>query len=103
MTTLLLHACPWQETLPMKENLSQLLDGENPQTVLEESPQSSGWSQISHASLTRSAMTSMELLETGLSALTLPEERDLATEILVPPGHEGWYEGCRTGMEPGWN
>merc|ERR1719431_1435780 len=77
-TTLLHHACPWQETLPMKLNLSQLLDGEDPQTVLEESPQSSGWSQISLASLTRSAMTSMELSETESFALTLPEERDPA-------------------------
>merc|ERR1711990_509330 len=55
------------------------------QTVLEESPQSSGWSQISPASLTRSATTSMELSETESSALTLPEERDPATEILVAP------------------
>merc|ERR1719369_869171 len=66
MTTLLHHACPWQETLPMKLNLSQLLDGESPQTVLEESPQSSGWSQIFHASLPRRAMTSMELLPSVL-------------------------------------
>merc|ERR1711942_349385 len=55
-TTTLLHpVCPWLETPLMKLNLSQLLDGESPQTTLEESPPSSGWSQISHASLTRSA------------------------------------------------
>merc|ERR1711887_276878 len=83
MTTLLHHACPWQETPPMKENLSQLLDGESPQTVLEESPQSSGWSQISPASLTRNAMMSMELSDLELFALTLPGERDPAMVILV--------------------
>merc|ERR1719317_966310 len=103
-TTTLLHpVCPWLETPLMRLNLSQLQDGESPQTTLAESPPSSGWSQISPASLTRSATTSMELSETESSALTPPEERDLATEILVPPGHEGWYEGCRTGMEPGRN
>merc|ERR1712212_335494 len=80
-TTTLLHpVCLWQETLPMKLNLSQLLDGESPQTVLEESPQSLGWYQISPASLTRNAMTSMELSETESSALTLLEARDPATE-----------------------
>merc|ERR1711936_287365 len=84
-TTLLHHACPWQETLPMKENLSQLLDGENPQTVLEESPQSSGWSQISPASPTLTVTLFMELLDLELFALTLPEERDPATVILVAP------------------
>merc|ERR1719513_407283 len=85
-TTTLLHpVCQWLETPLTKLNLSQLLDGESPQTMLEESPPSSGWSQISPVSLTRSAMTSMELSETESSALTPPEERDLATEILVAP------------------
>merc|ERR1719320_2017711 len=85
-TTTLLHpVCPWLETPLTKLNLSLLLDGESPQTMLEESPPSSGWSQISPASQTRSATTSMELLETESSALTLPEERDLATEILAAP------------------
>merc|ERR1719431_1056980 len=83
-TTTLLHpVCPWQETPPMKLNLSQLLDGESPQTVLEGSPQSSGWSQISPASLTRNAMMSMELSDLELFALTLPEERGPAMETLV--------------------
>merc|ERR1719209_882600 len=80
MTTLLHPVCPWQETLPMKENLSRLLDGENPQTVLEESPQSSGWAQIFPASPTLTVTLFMELLDLELSALTLPEERDPATE-----------------------
>merc|ERR1712212_256510 len=83
-TTTLLHPVYlWQETLPMKLNLSQLLDGASPQTVLEESLQSSGWYQISPASLTRNATTSMELLETVSSALALLEERDPATETQV--------------------
>merc|ERR1719320_517990 len=85
-TTTLLHpACPWLETPLTKLSSSQLLGGESPQTMLEESPPSSGWSQISPASLTRSAMTFMESSETESSALTLPKERDLATEILVAP------------------
>merc|ERR1719206_246566 len=85
-TTTLLHpVCPLLETPLTKLSWSQLLDGESPQTTLEESPPSSGWSQISPASLTRSAMTSMELSETESSALTPPEERDLATEILAAP------------------
>merc|ERR1712013_669776 len=85
-TTTLLHpVCPWLETPLTKLSWSQLLDGESPQTMLAESPPSSGWSQISPASLTSSATTSMESSETESSALTPPEERDLATEILVAP------------------
>merc|ERR1719317_1358788 len=84
-TTLLYPVCPWLETPLMRLNSSQLLDGESPQTMLEESPPSSGWSQISPASLTKSATTFMESSETESSALTPPEGRDLATEILVAP------------------
>merc|ERR1712098_770416 len=64
--------------------MGPLLDGESPPTPLEESPLSSGWSQICPASQTRNATTSTELLETELSALTLLEERDLAMVTLAP-------------------
>merc|ERR1712154_331259 len=61
-------------------------DGASPQTPLEESPLSSGWSQTCLASLTPSATVSTELLVMESSASTPQEERALAMEILVRSG-----------------
>merc|ERR1711973_431063 len=71
------------ETPPIPMSSSPPPDGENPPITPEESPPSSEWSRISPSSPTLNVTPSTELSETVLFALTLPEEREHATETPV--------------------
>merc|ERR1711931_587107 len=71
------------ETPPIPMSSSPPPDGENPPTTPEESPPSSEWSRIFPSSPTLNVTPSTELSETVLFALTLPEEREHATETPV--------------------
>merc|ERR1711926_69156 len=71
------------ETPPIPMSSSPPPDGENPPITPEESPLSSEWSRISPSSPTLNVTPSTELSETVLFALTLPEEREHATETPV--------------------
>merc|ERR1711872_1187085 len=71
------------ETPPIPMSSSPPPDGENPPITPEESPPSSEWSRIFPSSPTLNVTPSTELSETVLFALTLPEEREHATETPV--------------------
>merc|ERR1711931_200817 len=71
------------ETPPIPMSSSPPPDGENPPITPEESLPSSEWSRIFPSSPTLNVTPSTELSETVLFALTLPEEREHATETPV--------------------
>merc|ERR1712212_1403245 len=62
-----------------------LLDGASPQTLLQASAPPCRWFMTSLSCPILNAMTTMELLDMVLSALTLLEAEDLAMVILVDP------------------